>query len=298
VSQLVSVVIPAFNRRRELKRALDSLAFQTSKGFEVIVCDDGSTEDLAPVVDAFRSRLEVSYIRIENSGGPARPRNTAVAMARGEWISFLDSDDWWDPDRMEKVGATLQPGHDFVYHPLRVVTAGEVRQRRESRAVIGEALRGHALTHMALLGNPIPNSAAVVRKSLLNRIGGICEDHALVAEDFDTWMRLAEVGARFHFISQPLGTYWVGADGISQISSKHVEGQKLLFARHVDYLDPGIVSAATSRQMYTLGTLSMNIIGRQKEARHYFSQARDLSHWSLRLKRLVKIAMTYRRSGA
>ncbi len=295
MNPLLSVVIPAFNRGRELKRALDSLKAQTSKCFEVIVCDDGSSEELGPLVNAYRPELDLTYVRIENSGGPARPRNTGVALARGQWISFLDSDDWWDQDRMEKVTAALSSEVDFIYHPLRVVTSHELKrsQRRERRAIVGEALRSDPLAHMALLGNPIPNSAAVVRKSLLNQIGGVCEDSALVAEDFDTWMRLAEAGARFQFIAQALGSYWVGLDSISQISEKHIEGQKLIFSRHVDHFDPGILDVVKARQMYALGTIAMNIDGRGKEARHYFSKAIYLDSFGLRLKRIMKILMTY-----
>ena len=101
----VSVIIPTYNRSADLRRALESIAAQTQPPYEVIVCDDGSEEDIRAVVDEFNSRLNISYIRITKSGGPGRPRNIAVAAATGSWISFLDSDDWWFPERLE----ALQP---------------------------------------------------------------------------------------------------------------------------------------------------------------------------------------------
>ena len=291
---LISVVIPAYNRPLELKRALESLATQSYKNFEVIVCDDGSSEDLKSIVVLFEAQLDIHYIRIENSGGPARPRNTAVASSRGQWISFLDSDDWWDRDRINQVSHVLKDGIDFVYHPLRVVTSDTIKGRRERRSVIGSALRGDALTHMALFGNPVPNSAAIVRRSALDAIGGICEDKNLVAlEDFDAWMRLVEMGITPHFIAEPLGSYWVGEDGISKITERHIERQITIYERHATKFNPLIRAAAESCQHYVLGTMLMRLDGRQADARSHLFQANELPTPAMKFKRLVKIAMTF-----
>jgi glycosyltransferase involved in cell wall biosynthesis len=295
MTPFISVVIPAYNRSRELERALDSLAVQTRKDFETIVCDDGSSEDLRAVVSRFEKRLEVGYIRIENSGGPARPRNTAIAIARGEWISFLDSDDWWDANRIEQVAVVLEKEDvDFLYHPLRVVSAENISGKRERRSVIGEPLRRDPLEHMALFGNPIPNSAAIVRRSVLEAIGGICEDRNLVSlEDFDAWMRLAEQGIIPCFIPDVLGSYWVGEDGISMITERHVERQIVLFNRHMSLFGRGIRKHAESFQHYVLGTMLFQIPGKKIEARNHFFLARNLHGGGMKLKRLVKIALSF-----
>lgn len=294
MNPLISVVIPAYNRSWELERALDSLSSQTRRDFEVIVCDDGSSEDLKLVVDLFEKRMDVRYIRIENSGGPARPRNTGVSVARGEWISFLDSDDWWDANRIERVAQVLEKeGFDFLYHPMRVVSAETIRGRREKRSVIGDPLRCDPLGHMAQFGNPVPNSGAIVRRSTLNSIGGICEDRNLIAlEDFDAWMRLAEKGIAAHFIPDILGSYWVGADGISRITERHIERQKALFERHISYFSPQIKSNAESFQHYVLGTMLMQLPGRGIDARFHLLQANHLSLFTLQLKRFAKIIVS------
>ena len=99
----LTVVIPTYNRSHELVRALDSLVAQTDTGFEVIVCDDGSTEDIASAIQGFHGRLRLRLMRIDNSGGPARPRNVATQAATTRWISYLDSDDWWYPSRMARL---------------------------------------------------------------------------------------------------------------------------------------------------------------------------------------------------
>lgn len=172
MTPLISIVIPVYNRSWELRRALDSLLRQTTRNFEIIVCDDGSSEDIQAVVQPFRDQLDLQYVRIANSGGPARPRNVAISHARGAWIAFLDSDDWWDAERMAVVSTALEGDVDLLYHPLRVVRAPGLKRTRERRQVIGEAPRGDVLRHMFLFGNPVPNSAAVVRRSCLAQLGG------------------------------------------------------------------------------------------------------------------------------
>lgn len=289
----ISVVIPVYNRSWELRRALESLARQTERNFEIVVCDDGSTEDIRAVLEPFESQIEVRYQRIENSGGPARPRNVAINLARGEWIAFLDSDDWWDDDRMEVVGAELGDDVDILYHSLRVVSAAGLTRTLERRPVIGEPLQGDALRHLALFGNPVPNSAAVVRRSLLMKIGGICEDRAIVAvEDFDTWLRLVEARAQMRFLDQVLGSYWIGEDGISAFSRRQIDRQIALFERHAPRFSPDLRCLAEACHNYAIGSLLLQLGGNHQQAREYLLRARALPSFEMRVKRWLKLAMT------
>src|SRR6266545_511842 len=98
-----SVVIPTYNRAEKLRRALESLLHQSYGDFEVLVCDDGSTDGTREVVSAYAGELQISYLWEENWGGPARPRNRGIAAAQGKWVCFLDADDWWHPDKLAKV---------------------------------------------------------------------------------------------------------------------------------------------------------------------------------------------------
>src|SRR3954464_10946901 len=108
----VSVVIPTYNRSHALRRCLDSVAKQTFRDFEVIVCDDGSTDDTAEVVREYESVLDLTYSYGENFGGPARPRNRGIGLARAPYIAFLDSDDWWAPRKLELSVRYLDEGAD------------------------------------------------------------------------------------------------------------------------------------------------------------------------------------------
>jgi glycosyltransferase involved in cell wall biosynthesis len=298
VTPLISVVIPVFNRREELRRALESLARQTYQSFEVVVCDDGSSEDIPGVLAAFASQLTIVSLRIPNSGGPARPRNTAISAAAGEWIALLDSDDWWDEGRLDVVRVHLTDSVDLLYHPLRVVRGPGVVMSPERRQVLGESLQGDALRHFALLGNPIPNSAVVVRKSVVQAIGGMLEDRELVAvEDFDTWMRLAESGARFHFLNQVLGSYWIGADGISAFSMRQIERLIAVFNRHVDRFDTAYREQARACHHYRIGSMLLQLGQDPKAAHGYLLSATPLPTAALTLKRWIKLAQARLRMG-
>ena len=88
----VTVVIPTYNREKVIRRALDSLVKQTYKNFEVIVGDDGSTDNTESVINEYMDQLNLSYYWMENFGGPARARNNSLERASGQYIAFLDSD--------------------------------------------------------------------------------------------------------------------------------------------------------------------------------------------------------------
>ena len=108
-----TVIIPTYNRAELLRRALESVHSQTYRDFEVIVCDDGSTDHTRDVANSFAGRMHMSYLRDENWGGPARPRNRGIQEASGEWLCFLDADDWWYPEKLAAVFA-LTSGVDVV----------------------------------------------------------------------------------------------------------------------------------------------------------------------------------------
>jgi glycosyltransferase involved in cell wall biosynthesis len=211
-----SIIIPTYNRAEKLFRALKSVVNQSFKDFEVLVMDDGSTDNTREMVESF-SDLRIQYEWAENSGGPAGPRNRGLRLARGKYIAFLDSDDWWMPKKLEESLRFLEQGFDLVYHDLyRVKKAGQKIFIRKARS---RKLLPSVFNNLLKYGNGIFNSSVVVRKDKLDEIGGVSEDPNLIsAEDFDLWLKLARVSEKFKMIPQTLGYYWAGG---GNISSKH-----------------------------------------------------------------------------
>lgn len=258
----ITVVIPTYNRGFELARALASLVAQTDADFEVIVCDDGSTEDIAAVTRSYADHLRLQLLRIDNSGGPARPRNVAVAAAHTRWVSFLDSDDWWAPQRMARVRASLATGTDIVYHQLTVHRAdASADEKPPHGSLLGDPLRSaDPLTHMIRFGNPLPTSATTVRRELMMAIGGFDESRDLASvEDFDAWLRLASQGASIALIAEPLGWYWVGSDQISTFGQRQYERQGNLFRRQLELLPTSHRLCAQSNFSYLLGSYALDL---------------------------------------
>jgi glycosyltransferase involved in cell wall biosynthesis len=203
------VVVPTYNRAADLGRCLDSLVRQTYWEFEVIVCDDGSTDNTREVVDRYANRLALRYDWAENFGGPARPRNAGLRLARGEYVALLDSDDWWCPDKLLWSVRVLDRGADVVYHDLYQVKSR--RQRFFFRTHKSRALRAPAFDELIRVGNVVPNSSVVLRAALLKAVGGFSEDPTLIAwEDYDAWLRVAKLTSRFERLPQTLGYYWLG----------------------------------------------------------------------------------------
>lgn len=286
----LTVVIPTFNRSHKLVRALDSLVMQSDGDFETIVCDDGSTEDIAAAIQGFDSRLRLRLLRIDNSGGPARPRNVATQAATTRWISYLDSDDWWYPSRMARIKAQLSDDRDIVYHPLRVERADQDSSARPPHgAEIGEPLRtGDPIWHMIRFGNPLATSGTTVKRELMIGIRGFDESRDLVSvEDFDAWLRLAAQGARLHYVPEALGAYWVGSDQISTFNTRQFERQRNLFRRQLEMLPSRYRARARSNFGYLLGSYALDL--GSADAQYYFNDlqvTREPMRW---LKAQVKL---------
>jgi glycosyltransferase involved in cell wall biosynthesis len=226
----VSVIIPTYNRARDVGRCLDSLVQQTFKDFEVLVCDDGSVDATAAVVEPYKSRLALTYHWAENFGGPARPRNTGLQLARGEYLAFLDSDDWWMPDKLRISVLHLEQGADFIYHDLLIASrrSQKLYWRRSGSRRVSKPVFDDLLVH----GNAINNSSVVMRTELLRAVGGFAEDPNLIAaEDYDAWLRVARRTDGFVRIPQALGYYWMG-DGNLSNPKRTIRTSEALEARY------------------------------------------------------------------
>jgi len=236
----ISVIIPTYNRARELDRCLNSLVLQTYKNFEVIVCDDGSTDGSKKVVDNFMGRLDLTYIFCENFGGPARPRNLGIRTATSPYIAFLDSDDWWAPEKLNICVSKLANGNiDFIYHDMWIARTSYKGRYGYLKAF--EPRKG-MFNLLLTTGVSIPNSSVIVLRNLLLDIGGVSENRRLISvEDYDTWVKVALVTDRFCRISRPLGYYEVGATNISVASVQQIE--------RINYLYKGYHSQLTTKDL-------------------------------------------------
>ena len=210
---LISIIIPTYNHSRYLGRALQSIYDQTYGNWEAIIIDNHSTDDTCDVVKKFDDP-RVSYLKIHNGGIIAASRNMGINAAKGNWLAFLDSDDWWSADKLEICSKYIDHNLDLVHHDLDVVYDQPSLFRRH--VTCSRQLKSPMLKDLLIKGNAIVNSTVIVRKKLLTKVGGISEDKNMVAsEDYNTWLRIAALTERFRYIPKSLGCYQVHSNGVS-----------------------------------------------------------------------------------
>jgi glycosyltransferase involved in cell wall biosynthesis len=184
----VSVVIPAYNTASYLPEAIESVLQQTYQDFEILIVDDGSTDNTAEIALSYAPRVKL--IKKEN-GGPAAARNTGMQHATGEFIAFLDSDDSWVPDKLAEQVALLDtnPAIGLVYGKAQMFQ--QIGANRQWGGVIGHTQS--PTLKLLLFGNFIPAQTVLFRRTCVERVGYMKESDALpVAEDFEFWLRFAK----------------------------------------------------------------------------------------------------------
>lgn len=226
-----TVVIPTFNRADKLAAAIRSVLEQTFQDFELLVMDDGSTDDTEKMVSSF-SDTRVRYEWAPNSGGPATPRNRGIDAASSPWITFLDADDIWYPSRLlEVVQAISQnPEADVFCHNEMLHVVGNEKTLLKYGPYEEDFYRT-----LLTQGNRLSTSAVTVRTDFLlkhNLRFNQAIDYIAV-EDYDLWLLLASHGARFAFITKPLGEYIVEDDNISLVTMRARHNQQVLLKDHV-----------------------------------------------------------------
>jgi glycosyltransferase involved in cell wall biosynthesis len=211
---LISVIIPTYNHAHFLSRALQSVLDQTFTNWEAIVVDNHSQDNTDHILQAFQDP-RISLLKINNNGIIAASRNLGIRSAKGQWIALLDSDDWWLPEKLEVCMKAAKNEVDLIYHDLEIVGNGSGLFKQ--KCIKSRRLKKPALTDLLANGNAIPTSSVVFRKKLFDELGGMSERKEIVAaEDYNTWLRIADITEQFCYIPETLGYYQVHGAGISQ----------------------------------------------------------------------------------
>ncbi len=197
----ISVVIPAYNAAHFLPRSLGSVFSQTLAPAEVIVVDDGSTDDSAEV-----ARSLGAMVVSKSNGGLSSARNAGIRAASGEWIALLDADDRWAPDKLRAQSERISEKTVLAYTGIRIFDDAGVRQTCPAFEV--------SYTRKALrYENCITPSSVMARREALLQDGGFRED-LRACEDWDMWFRLQRFGT-FVAVRDSLTDYYVHPSSMS-----------------------------------------------------------------------------------
>ncbi len=197
-----SVIIPTYNRAHTVVKAVESALNQTVAPLEVIVADDASTDNTEAVLKKMGNH-KIKYLKIEHAGLPATPRNAAIKIAKGDWLAFLDSDDEWQKEKMEKqfsalrqTGLLASSTNAYVKLPTGI-TKRLILDCKKKTIKLGDLL----------LGDYIICSSAVIHRSIIQTTSGFPEDIRFKAiEDCHLWLRVS-VLTDFAYINEPLVIY-------------------------------------------------------------------------------------------
>jgi teichuronic acid biosynthesis glycosyltransferase TuaG len=251
----VSVVIPTYNQARFVAAAVESALAQTYHDVEIIVVDDGSTDNTRDVLSVFGERISYIY---QQHKGLSSARNTGFLASRGDYLLFLDSDDLIPPDKLALHVSLLEVEPDFglVYSAWQQINEdgtqvlGEVRPN-EQGLVLKTLLRRRFFFFA---------SAAVVRRTCLERVG-LFDESLPWSEDADMWLRLARAGYAFGYLDQPLLQYRIHANSMSaQVNREQVEGWQASLDRF--FSDPDLPNDIRALKAEAYSVLHYETAGR------------------------------------
>ncbi|MFP6899961.1 MAG: glycosyltransferase family A protein [Opitutales bacterium] len=255
-SPKVSVVIPTFDRREVLPRAVDSVLTQTFSDWELIVVDDGSSDGTAEMVER---DYHDARLLLQDNRGVGAARNAGIAEARGEWVALLDSDDAWLPEKLERQMQALEAESGY-----RLCHTDEIwiRDGQRVNPMDKYAKAGGRIYQMCLPLCCISPSSVVIHRDLLSEMGGFDETFE-VCEDYDLWLR---VTARepVLFVGEKLLVKHGGHE--DQLSRRHWGMDRFRVRALQRILDEGLVAGEDElRTRETLiGKLEVLVAGARK----------------------------------
>lgn len=240
----IDAIIPTYNRAEVLPRAVKSILEQTHPVKNIWVIDDGSTDNTLEVMGEFRNHPIVHYVKSENRG-VSHARNLGVGLSHAPWVAFLDSDDEWLADRIEKQITFIHENPDLnLVHGEEIWIRNGVRVNPHKK----HKKSGGNIFEKSLSLCLISPSATLIRKSTLQELGGFREDYP-VCEDYDLWLRFC---ARYPvgFVTTPIIRKYGGHE--DQLSKKYFAMDYWRVKSLADCLHSPHVSLAMKRKVQRL----------------------------------------------
>lgn len=217
----ISVVIPAYNREKTIEKCLESVINQTYPCYEIVVVDDGSTDSTIRKIEELNC-MKVRVLR-QNHKGAQAARNYGIKEAKGDYIAFLDSDDEWLLDKLEKQAPHLKGRKDVVVY----CDCYEVNRRKDQvKARITNGSNGYVYREMLIHSGPTFPGIICSKKALLDI--GLLDENVPAHQEWETAIRLAKKNEFVH-IAEPLFKWnWHKGETISKDAARGVKGHEYI----------------------------------------------------------------------
>jgi GT2 family glycosyltransferase len=286
----VSIVVPLYNKAPHVRRALDSIAAQTFSDFEVIVVDDGSTDDGAAIVANYGDS-RVRLVRQPNAG-PGAARNAGLAQTQGEFIAFLDADDAWLPTYLEESVRQLgESGDDvaavssgYIEYPSGMWRERMWRQRGLSKGVHRVAPDTNPWLVVSMLAYMSPCST-VARSQVIRKWGGFYDrEKCLYAEDAFLWLKFL-LNEKVAFNPKPLVIFHREASGLSKnLAGAHTVEPFLIDSREIEAACPSTLRVLLGHVLAIRAAKTACVFGywgHWREARSLMQRFTKAKDWRL-----------------
>ena len=208
MGELVSVIMPAFNAEKYISESIESVIAQTYTNWELIIVDDGSTDETGNIANHYLARdSRIKYIYQENQKQGAS-RNKGIMLSKGNLIAFLDSDDVWVAKKLEIQLRCLNDNKVNLVYSAGFVFFNDISEPTNTYNTISETVSGDEGVKKLLRQNFIPIPSVLVTKNALNEVGGFDTSHEIQnVEDYHLWLKLLIKGFSFYGIPDKLFYY-------------------------------------------------------------------------------------------
>ena len=284
---MFSVIIPLFNKAPYIEKALQSVLEQTFTDYELIVVDDGSQDDSAAIAERvlLESFLEYKLIRQENAG-VSTARNNGVAHAKGDFLCFLDADDWWAPTFLERVRWLISEYPDAGIYGTNYYYVKNGRQR----VCVTTAETGYinyCKVYAEKLQMPLTSITVTIPRGLFVEMNGF-KPSLKLGEDFDLWIRIA-LRNRVAFLNEPLAYYNQDANPAWRAIGHLTDPQRHMLW-NLGYLEEEEKSNSDYKQL--IDNLRIHGLFRYYLSKQYHEDARrelDKVDWSRQPQKIVRL---------
>ena len=249
---LVSIVIPAYNRAQKVVEALKSIQAQTYTNWEVIVVDDGSSDKTCEVVAEFAAKEHrIRLLRHETNRGGQAARNTGIKAAKGEWIAFLDSDDYWVPEKLAEQVKVLDAHKNvgIVYARMPIIN-----EKGEQVGTKPAGVSGRNFKELIELCGDLPTSTVMTRRECFDKTG-MFDTTLMTMQDIDMWLRISRFYDLYEIENKTLAYYSRHDEQITKSKIKVYQGLVRIYTKILNNYDDApkqlLINRITSNQ-YTL----------------------------------------------
>lgn len=238
----ISIIMPVYNAEKYVAQAIDSVLKQTYKNWELWIIDDGSKDGSERIIQNKKCTDDrIRFVKNEQNMGVAKTRNRGVQLANGEWIAFLDSDDMWEEEKLEKQAVLLEKGKNVGIVYTGSAFVDENNKRAEYILNVPQMVSFQKL----LKQNVISCSSVLVQKYYMQKYKMPDGD---LHEDYATWLRILKEGGMAYGIDEPLLIY--------RVSSQSKSGNKV-HAVKMQYRVYRLIGLNLVKRMYYMGWYAM-----------------------------------------